>query len=298
MFIQGKFLSENLQIKNEKATVDITLQGGCITSYSIMTHNKNFDILRSFGQRNKASFPLIPYSNRIKNGRFSFSGTSYQLPLNFGDHPHSIHGVGWQEKWHVLNQEEDSVILELAYEGSDWPFAFNAVQTIKLIGADLYHEIQLTNLSDKPMPAGLGMHPYFPRHGEAILTADVGGVWMTDDTCLPTQKVSCPPAWDLKSGAEVDNLHCDNQFDPWTGSARIDWPREKASVTLTSSQDLNRLVVYAPPGEEFFCVEPTSHITDAFNHAAAGVPQQETGIRVLKPLETWAVWMKLSPLVG
>ena len=38
-----------------------------------------------------ASFPLVPYANRIAQGRFAFDGADHQLPRNFGDHPHSIH---------------------------------------------------------------------------------------------------------------------------------------------------------------------------------------------------------------
>ncbi|WP_419904332.1 aldose 1-epimerase [Kiloniella sp.] len=288
-------MNQSLTIDNEQATVGVITKGGCITSYRLKTNDGFFDVLKSFGQRNKASFPLIPYSNRIKNGCFVFEGKKYQLPLNFGDHPHSIHGVGWQEEWSVKNHEEDSITLELTHDGTVWPFPFKATQTVKLSGADLYNEIQLTNLSTTSMPAGLGMHPYFPRHGTAILTADVGEVWKTDDTCLPLEKISCPPNWNLTSGAMVDELHCDNQFDPWTGTALINWPDKSASVTLTSSEDLNRLVVYAPRDEEFFCIEPTSHITDAFNFAFQGRPQQETGIRILEPEETWTVWMELLP---
>ena len=46
-------------------------------------------------------FPLVPYANRIANGRFEFDGQTHRLPLNFGDHPHSLHGLGWQAEWTV-----------------------------------------------------------------------------------------------------------------------------------------------------------------------------------------------------
>ncbi len=58
-----------------------------------------------------ANFPLIPYANRIANGRFGFDGRDYQLPRNFGDHPHSIHGTGWQAAWTVGDQGANAVRL-------------------------------------------------------------------------------------------------------------------------------------------------------------------------------------------
>lgn len=40
-------------------------------------------------------YPLVPYSNRIRNARLVFRGRDYALARNFGAHPHAIHGVGW-----------------------------------------------------------------------------------------------------------------------------------------------------------------------------------------------------------
>lgn len=287
-----------LSTKNAQATV--RLQSGCLTSYYLNEGDTRFDILRPTLpqgdiQAKPASFPLIPYSNRIKQGRFDFAGTTYSLPLNFGDHPHSIHGVGWQALWQVKQQTANSIVLELNYEGDGWPFAFYSTQTFSLEDTHLRHELSITNTSSTPMPAGLGMHPYFPRHQQACLTADVTHVWLTDDTCLPTERTPCPDNWKLHAGAEVEQLLCDNQFELWNGVARIEWPQDKMAVDVSASEDLNRLVVYAPDGEDFFCIEPVSHMTDAFNQTANGKSQAETGMRVLEPSETWTTWMKFSP---
>lgn len=238
---------------------------------------------------------MLPYANRIKNGRFRFAGIDYRLPLNFGDHPHSIHGVGWQSVWRLVRQEDQLVELALDYRGDGWPFPFRARQTFSLQGGELLHALDITNLADQPMPAGMGMHPYFPRHRGARLQADITHVWLIDDTCIPVERVPCPGRWNLGAGADVDALQCDNQFEPWTGRACISWPDDGMSAELTASEDLNRLGVYAPEGQDFVCVEPISHITDAFNRTADGGPPAETGMRVLEPGETWGVWLRLSP---
>jgi aldose 1-epimerase len=41
-----------------------------------------------------ASFPLVPYSGRIRDGRFRFGGRSLVVPLNFLPERHAIHGPG------------------------------------------------------------------------------------------------------------------------------------------------------------------------------------------------------------
>jgi aldose 1-epimerase len=54
--------------------------------------------------------------------------------------------------------------------------------------------------------------------------------------------------------------------------------------------------VYTPPGQSFFCAEPVSHITDAFNLAAAG--QADTGMLTLAPGETARVALTLTPEIA
>src|SRR5579864_3946041 len=59
------------------------------------------DAILSGDVRGLASFPLVPYSNRIAQGRFHWSGEDHMLARNFGDQPHTIHGIGWQRAWQV-----------------------------------------------------------------------------------------------------------------------------------------------------------------------------------------------------
>ena len=59
---------------------------------------------------------------------------------------------------------------------------------------------------------------------------------------------------------------------------------------------LETLVVYTPPDEAFFCAEPVSHITEAFNLEAAGRP--DTGMLSLVPGESARAVMSLTPEVA
>ena len=73
-----------------------------------------------------ACFSLVPYSNRIRGGRFRFAGREIVLPLNFGDHPHSIHGHGWQAPWAVAEHSDDTAVLEFHHAAGSWPFPYRA----------------------------------------------------------------------------------------------------------------------------------------------------------------------------
>ena len=238
-------------------------------------------------------FPLVPYSNRIRKGRFRFQGDQVALPRNFGDHPHSIHGHGWQAPWRVIEAARDRLVLSYRHAPDAWPFAYQARQAFRLSESALEISLELENLAESEMPAGLGLHPYFPLRGSARLTASVSGVWLTDDEAMPTERIAPPPRWDLSRGAEIAGMEIDNVFDGWDGAARIAWPGSGAALTITADVPLRHLVVFAPPGSDFFCVEPVSHMTDAFNLAAGGLA--DTGMRVVAPGETLSARVTFAP---
>ena len=60
---------------------------------------------------------------------------------------------------------------------------------------------------------------------------------------------------------------------------------------MTADPLLQFLVVFTPPGEDFFCVEPVSNCTDAFNQPAEG----DGGARILAPGESLTAQSVLSP---
>jgi hypothetical protein len=75
------------------------------------------------GPRQSACFALLPYSNRIGHCRFDWRGQHYSTRANFDDHPHSLHGVGWQRAWTVTAHTPERLQLGLRHEpDADWPF--------------------------------------------------------------------------------------------------------------------------------------------------------------------------------
>jgi len=77
-------------------------------------------------------------------------------------------------------------------------------------------------------------------------------------------------AANLGRGVGADAVALDNCCVGWSGRATIDWPEDGTRLAMTAEPPLDCLVVFTPTGRPFFCVEPVSHVTDAFNLAAAG----------------------------
>ena len=135
------------------------------------------------------------------------------------------------------------------------------------------------------MPAGLGWHPYFPRTPRVTITADVRAMWLTDEEKMPTERVA-PPAAPFGRGR-------DNCFVGWSRRVTIDWPELGARLVMRATPPLDYLVVFTPARRPFFCVEPVSHVTDAFNLAEAG--RSDSGTLVLEPGETLRTAVVLTP---
>jgi aldose 1-epimerase len=238
-----------------------------------------------------SAFPLIPYSNRIREGRFTFRGRVVAQPLNRPPERHHIHGHGWQARWSPVDVGPTAAHLEYRHAPGDWPWAYHATQRFALASSSLRVDLALTNESDSAMPAGLGWHPYFPRTPRATITAPVRAIWRTDHEMMPTALEPAPP--DLARGVTVDAIALDNCCVGWSRRTVIEWPERRARLVLTAELPLDCLVVFTPPGRPFFCVEPVSHVTDAFNLAAAGRP--DSGARVLEPGQTLRATVVLTP---
>src|SRR5438094_8613812 len=76
--------------------------GGSVVRYWIDGDASSLDLLRPWTAPREgdpfeaAAFPLVPYSNRLREGRFSFQGRRVALPLTRPPEHHSVHGQGRQ----------------------------------------------------------------------------------------------------------------------------------------------------------------------------------------------------------
>ena len=240
-----------------------------------------------------SSFPLVPYCNRIAHGRFRWSGAEHELPLNFGDHPHTLHGLGWQDRWKVIERQPESIVLHHRHGGGPgWPWAYQAEQRIALGENGLSLELTVINLADERAPFSLGFHPYFEAPSGTILRTDVKNLWLADETCIPVQRVGGSHFGDWSKGDSVErNELIDHSFGGWSGLAEVVRPDLSQVIRLTASPELPNLHLYMPPGSSFFCAEPVSHMPDALNRPDA---DQGEGMQVLQPGETLTVWMRIE----
>jgi aldose 1-epimerase len=232
--------------------------------------------------RRTACYPLAPYANRIGAGRFVFDGTEHRLRPNLEGSPHPLHGVAWRRTWRVVGADACSAELALIHRPTlgdqrlDWPFAFDARQSFVLDETGLTIGLSLRNTGHTPAPAGLGLHPFFPREsGQTLAFAAVGG-WANGPDMLPAAR-RAGGDWSFAVPRRiVDGV--DNDFFGWDGCATLVGRRR---TTINAEPVFGHLRVFAPPGAEFLAVEPVSHLADALNRAR----EPDCGLRILEPGE-------------
>ncbi|HEY8592016.1 MAG TPA: aldose 1-epimerase [Sphingomicrobium sp.] len=239
-----------------------------------------------------ASFPLVPYVNRIRGGCFEFRGRSVRIEPNLPGDPSPLHGQGWLGPWGIDTQDERSAALVFRHDAGEWPWSYQARQEFVLDDSGLSLALTCRNDGEEPMPCGLGQHPYFPCGPETRLDTAVESAWTVDDKVLPVDKVAPEGRYNLK-----DRLICgqdlDNGFGGWRGEARMsdpDWPYE---LRLTSP-NAGFFQVYSPRDGGIFVAEPVTHANAALNAPEREWP--ELGLRILEPGEEMRLDMRLDVL--
>lgn len=242
-----------------------------------------------------ACFPLLPFCNRIRDGRFRFDDRDIVLPPNALPSPHALHGSGWQQPWTVAAHDAASATLEQTHARGAWPWQFHASQHVQLSEEGATLVLTVRNDDSTPMPLGVGFHPYMPLRDATRLTAHVDAIWHSDSALLPTTLAHAPVIDQLREGVATADLLLDNNFTGWDHRARIDYLAADGAVArtlvLAAEAPLDFLVIYAPPGEDHFCVEPVSNCTDWPNFPASA--HASVGGAVLSPGASYSVTMRL-----
>ena len=269
--------------------------GGAISSFEWVDGEETGPILRKCHRLlekvlDAASFPLVPYVNRIRDGRFAFRGHEVRIAPNMPGDPSPLHGQGWLNPWKVDAAGERHASLSFRHEAGEWPWTYEARQHFVLDEHGLSVTLTCRNLDNQPMPCGLGQHPYFPCGPETRLDTSVTCAWTIDDKVLPVEKVPAEGRYNLR-----DRLVCaqdlDNGFGGWVGEARMsdpDWPYD----LRLSSSDARFFQLYSPASGGIFVAEPVTHANAALNEPEEEWP--ELGMRVLEPGEEMSLTMRLA----
>jgi aldose 1-epimerase len=255
---------------------------------------------------------LMPWPNRIRDGRYSFGGRDFQLALSEPGRANASHGLVRWAAWTLEEHTAASVSLTyrlMAQTGYPWALDLHLLYDVSADGLTMTHTA--TNLSGEPAPYAAGMHPYLtagePRRGRIdeleLLLPGSTRCLVDDERKLPTGTEPVEgTAYDFRvprplRGAVLDHAFTDlardargravvELRDPADGSGAALWVDERHPwVQVFSADD--------PPGETYrrgLAVEPLTAPADAFNSGQGVVTLAPAGEDGDEFSASWGIW--------
>jgi aldose 1-epimerase len=250
---------------------------------------------------------LFPFPNRIRAGKFQWDGKDYHIPTNL--HGNAIHGFVLDRPWRVSVADDQTAIgeFQLSVDAPDrmgfWPADFLIEVRYTLLGPVLRADFRCVNADDKPLPWGLGTHPYFraplvPESApkDVLVQVPAAEMWELSPDCLPTgKKLPVSGRTDLREGERLEGLKLDDvltSLTPQGEQIETILMDAKGGVQVAQVYDsvFRECVVYTPPGRPSVCIEPYTCVTDAINLQPQGI---DAGWRVLKPGDEFRTWIEI-----
>jgi aldose 1-epimerase len=160
---------------------------------------------------------LVPWPNRIADGRYEFDGRVHQLPLDEPERGNAIHGLVRWSAWTVAERVPDRVVLELlVHPTPGYPFALALRVEHALSANGLTVGLEATNVGSEPCPYGAGAHPYLALDScadGAELHLPASAVLEADDRGIPIgQREVAEVGLDFRQPKPLTGIRLDHCF--------------------------------------------------------------------------------------
>jgi aldose 1-epimerase len=238
---------------------------------------------------------LVPWPNRVRDGRWVQDGRTHQLDINDGRYRSALHGLVCDTTHQVVARSGSSITLAApVVPQRGYPFHLHTEVCYRLVADGLTATHTVLNLGSDRAPVAIGAHPFLAI-GDVpteTLTLTVNGSHHidVDDRLIPTGCTAVPGTeWDLRSGRVIADLDLD---DAWSVPAAFDGGSvhtlrspDGRTVSLWADESFGFVHVFItrefPRAEQFVtavALEPMTAPADAFNNGV--------GLRWLAPDET------------
>jgi aldose 1-epimerase len=210
-------------------------------------------------------YVMAPWCNRIEAVPTGVAGHEVRLASNFPDGS-AIHGQVFLEPW---SRSVDGRLVARG-GGGGWPWPYEVELRAAAADTHLRVDLALTNLADGPMPAGLGLHPWFLRPLEVQVAAPTVVASNTDPSAT-IEAVSGD--LDLRVRRPIPDDIDAAWPDPGDPAVELRWPAVGIEATLRLRSSAGSAIVAASPRDlGAAAIEPQTHLPQGLGRLLRGQP--------------------------
>jgi aldose 1-epimerase len=253
-----------------------------------------------------AGIVLVPWPNRVRDGRWSHEGRELQLDLTEPDRNNAIHGLLRNTPYRVVERSGDAITLAATVVPQHgYPFHLETTVTYRLTGNGIRVEHGVTNIGAAAAPYAVGTHPFL-RVGthpvdELTITARTVEHVAVDARLNPTGlEPVAGTGMDFSAGRRVSELELD---DAW----RVEPDPDGVTRTILSAEDGTETEIWQDADWEWLQVFITREFPTGEGPVTAIAIEPMTspanayvsgdGLRWIAPGETWrGAWGICRPL--
>ncbi len=295
--IEKNILELNSPNETTKIIID-TADGMNVIS---ITYQKNEYIVNDLERKDRGvtyAVPILyPTPNRILNNVFTFEGK---------DVASKMHGLVRKcpfEMGDIINKADCTSVtgrLSFApqtelYKG--FPYDSTLIVTINVFDNAVEWKYTVENNGSVNLPYSFALHPFFVKTNRTKIKASVNAVMEMNQDCYPSGYLLPPKVQgvNINEITNVEHIHYDHVFcvDDNMRSAEIFYPSFGTMLTLATSEEFGRLVVYTPEHKDFFCVENQTSSTDCHNLHTKGFVE-EANLQIVPPNETKSGFIRFN----
>lgn len=287
-------MTQPIHLQNEHLQVGVLPQTGASLAYLRVWNKGNWqDVLRPTPSDQydnpsaTSSFLMLPWVNRIRDGKFTFEGVEYQLEVTKDDGT-ARHGDVRKRPWEVMSSDEMRCLLTVDsrdFDDVNFPFVFSAQEEVTLKENQLIVTVTLTNEDSRPMPCGFGHHPYFVSLPDDPPSVQIpcSHYWVLDERLMPTGEIfPVDNHLDFRNGREVNGEYNDILTQLTHDNIVIVYLNTGTRVQM-NMEYAKHYLLFTPKGEDSVAIEPMTLVTDGFN---LPLPSDTTGLWVLQSGES------------
>lgn len=216
--------------------------------------------------------PILLPANRTAEGKFTFEGQVYRLPINETNTGAHLHGLVHKQAFKVLEHCDERIVLEYENYGEVYPFKFKLTVTYWFENGVFMQKYAILNTDGKNMPFTFALHTTFVE--PEVFDLPINACHQKNEKHIPIGNYVALNEQESRyvTGSRSKDVVISGYYRACGYTAHI------GEFAYTMSENFDHWILFNGAGKRgLLCVEPQCGAVNGLNI--------ERGCKILKPIE-------------